>query len=61
MHQHSNYRGPEKEKEKGSEKNVEVIIVEKFPNMGKEIITQIQEAQKVPNRINSRINTPRPH
>ena len=61
MHQHSNYRGPEREKEKGSKKKVEVIMVEKFPNMGKGIITQIQEAQNVPNRINSRINTPRPH
>ena len=27
--------------------------------MGKEIITQVQETQRVPNRINSRQNTPR--
>jgi len=27
--------------------------------MGKEIITQVQEAQRVPNRINPRRNTPR--
>ena len=27
--------------------------------MGKEIITQVQETQKVPNRINPRRNTPR--
>ena len=27
--------------------------------MGKEIVTQIQETQKVPNRINPRQNTPR--
>ena len=27
--------------------------------MGKEIITQVQEMQRVPNRINSRRNTPR--
>ena len=27
--------------------------------MGKEIITQVQETQRVPNRINSRRNTPR--
>ena len=27
--------------------------------MGKEIITQVQETQRVPNRINPRKNTPR--
>ena len=53
---------PEEEvKKKDTGKLLKKIIVEKFPNMGKEIITQIQEAQKVPNRINSRINTPRQH
>ena len=35
------------------------IIVENFPEMGKEIITQVQETQRVPNRINPRWNTPR--
>ena len=43
---------PEEEKKKGSEKIFEEIIVENFPNMGKEIVNQIQEAQKVPYRIN---------
>ena len=27
--------------------------------MGKEIVTQVQETQRVPNRINTRQNTPR--
>ena len=27
--------------------------------MGKEIVTQVQETQRVPNRINPRRNTPR--
>ena len=49
----------EKEKKKGSEKIFEEIIVENFPNMGKEIATQVQEAQRVPYRINPRKNTPR--
>ena len=31
--------------EKGPEKILEEIIVENFPNMGKEIATQVQEAQ----------------
>ena len=37
----------------------EEIIVENFPNMEKEIVSQIQEAQKIPYRINPRRNTPR--
>ena len=47
------------EREKGSEKIFEEIIVENFPNMGKEIATQVQEVQRVPYRINPRRNTPR--
>ena len=47
------------EKEKGSEKIFKEIIVKNFPNMGKEIVTPIQEAQRVPYRINPRKNTPR--
>ena len=35
------------------------IIVEKFPNMEKEIVNQVQEAQRVPYRVNTRINMPR--
>ena len=35
------------------------IIVENLPNIGKEIATQVQEAQRVPYRINPRRNTPR--
>ena len=51
---------PEKEeKKKGTEKIFEEIIVENFPNMGKEIVNQVQEAQRVPYRINPRRNTPR--
>ena len=49
----------EKDKKKDHEKILEEIIVENFPKMGKEIITQVQETQRVPNRINPRQNTPR--
>ena len=38
----------EEEKKKGTEKIIEEIIVENFPNMGKEIINQVQETQRVP-------------
>ena len=37
----------------------EEIIVGNFPNMGKEIVNQVQEAQRVPYRINPTRNTPR--
>ena len=47
----------EEEKKKGTEKIFEEIIVENFPNMGKEIANQVQEAQRVPYRINPRRNT----
>ena len=36
---------PEEEKKKAYEKIFEEIIVENFPNMGKEIVNQVQEAQ----------------
>ena len=44
----------EEEKKKDHEKMLEEIIVDNFPKMGKEIITQVQETQRVPNRINPR-------
>ena len=51
---------PEEEEEnQRTEKIFEEIIVENFPNMGKEIVNQVQEAQRVPYRINPRRNTPR--
>ena len=44
---------PEEEvKKKGHEKILEEIIVENFPKMGKKIAIQVQEIQRVPNRIN---------
>ena len=46
-----------KHKKKDHEKILEEIIVENYPKMGKEIITQVQETQRVPNKINPRRNT----
>ena len=51
MHQHSNYRGTRRREKKGYEKIFEEIIVENFPNMEKEIVNQVQEAQRVLYRI----------
>ena len=44
----------EEEEKKGTEKIFEEIIVENFPNMGKEIVNQVLEAQRIPYRINPR-------
>ena len=49
----------EEDKKKDREKILEEIIVENFPKMGKEILTQVQETQTVPNRIKPRRNPPR--
>src|SRR5574337_684939 len=48
---------PEEEDKKKDHEKILEIIVENFPKMGKEIITQVQETQRVPNRINPRQNT----
>ena len=53
-------RVPEEEKEKKRTENIfEEIIVENFPNMGEERVNQVQEAQRVPYRINPRRNISR--
>ena len=44
----------EEDKKKGHEKILKEIIAENFPKMGKEIVTQVQETQRVPNRIKPR-------
>ena len=47
----------EEEIKKGTEKIFEEIIVENFPNTGKETVNQVQEAQRIPYRIKPRRNT----
>ena len=44
----------EEDKTKDHEKIPEEIRVENIPKMGKEIVTQVEENQKVPKRINPR-------
>ena len=46
------------EREKGPKEIFEEVIAENFSNKGKETVTQVQEAQRVPYRINPRRNTP---
>ena len=51
---------PEEEvKKKGYEKIFAEIIVGNFPNMEKEFVNQVQEGQRVLNKINSRRNKSR--
>ena len=58
MPQHSSHRSlEEKDKKKGHKTILEEIIVETLPKMEKEIATQVQETQRVPNMINPRQNT----
>ena len=45
-------------REKRPEKIFEKIIVEIFPNVGKEIATQVQEAQRVPCKVDPRKTCP---
>ena len=49
----------EEDKKKGHAKLLKEKIAENFRKMGKEIPTQVQETQRVINRINPRQNTPR--
>ena len=48
MHQYSDYSSPGRRRERERpEKIFEEIIAENFPNMGKETVTQVQEAQSL--------------
>ena len=46
-------------KKKETEKIFEELIADNFPSIGREIVNQVQEAQRVPYKINPRRNTPR--
>ena len=47
------------ERDKGAETPFEEIIAENFPNLKKETDIQVQEAQRAPNKINTKRPTPR--
>ena len=49
----------EEEEKKGTDKIFEENIVESFPNIWKETVNQVQEAQRLPYRINPRRITSR--
>ena len=47
------------EKETGPEKILENIIAKNFPNMRKKTLTEVQEVQRIPYRVNPRRNMQR--
>ena len=49
---------PEEEEEQDIENLFEKIMKEHFPNLGKEIHTQVQEAQRVPKKLDPKRTTP---
>ena len=49
----------EEEKEQGTGNLFEKIMKENFPNLVKEIDMQVQEAQRVPNKMDAKRPTPR--
>ena len=59
MPQYLNHRSPRRRKKKERHDKILEIIAENFPKTGKEIAIQVQETQRVPNRINPRWNPPR--
>ena len=51
---------PEREDKKQEVGNLfDKIVKENFPNLVKEINMQVQEAQKIPNKMNAKMPTPR--
>ena len=60
MCQHLNLWVPEEEEEEQECENLfEEIMKESFPNLVKEIDIQVQEAQRVPNKMGTKRTTPR--
>ena len=47
------------EGEQDIENIFEQIMMENFPNLAKEINTQVKEAQRIPNKLDPRKHTPR--
>ena len=44
-------------KKKGTESICEGVIVENFPNTGKEIVNQVQKVQRIPYKLNPKRHT----
>lgn len=59
---HSHYRHPKKRRQQERDRKLfEEIIAENIPNDGKETDIQVQEAPRVPNKINPKKSTASPY
>ena len=54
-------RIPGKESKQGMENLFEEILTENFPNLEKEKDTQVQEAQRIPNKLDPKRPTTQTH
>ena len=60
MYQHLNHRGAKRRrKDQETENLFEKIMKENFPNLVKEVDIPVQEAQRVPNKLDPKRTTPR--
>ena len=59
MFQHLNNRDAREEEEQEIENLFEKIMKENSPNLAKEIDIQVQEAQRIPNKLDPKRATPR--
>ena len=60
MFQHLNHRGARRRRGRAEIENLfEKIMKENFPNLAKETNIQVQEAQRVPNKLGLKRTTPR--
>ena len=58
-YQHLNHRGAREVKEQEIDDLFEKIMKEHFPNLVKEIDMQVQGAQRIPNKMDTKRTTPR--
>ena len=63
MFQHLNYRGARRRRGRTKIENLfEQIMKENFPDLAKEIdFQEVQEAQRIPKKLDPKRNTPRHH
>lgn len=53
------YSGPRRKREKMVENLLEKNMTENFPNLEKKVDIHVQEAQRIPNKMNPKRHTPR--
>ena len=59
MEKYVHYSDPRRRRKKGAEKLFEEIMAVNIPNLWKDTHIQLQKAQRVPNKMNSKRYTPK--